>query len=361
VTRLERILDLARWAPSGDNTQPWRFALSEPDRIRVNGHDTRDHCVYDLDGHASQVSLGALLETISLAGTRWGFETGIERRADAPEDRPVFDVALRARNDIAEDPLVAFIEERRVQRRPMALRALTGEEKQELADAVAPRHAVRWFEGVRGRMRLASLNYASAQIRLSIPEAYRVHRAVIEWGCSTSPDRIPSVALGASRPTLALMQWAMRSWERVDFLNRFLAGTVVPRIELDFIPGLACAAHFMLLDAAPPRDIDDYVGAGRALQRFWLTATRLGLQVQPEYTPLVFARYAREGRHFSEAASAAARAAAIGESIDRLLGGAARRAVFMGRIGSGPRAVARSVRLPLRALMQAEPVFTDTK
>jgi nitroreductase len=23
----EQILDLARWAPSGDNTQPWRFEI----------------------------------------------------------------------------------------------------------------------------------------------------------------------------------------------------------------------------------------------------------------------------------------------------------------------------------------------
>ena len=35
------------------------------------------------------------------------------------------------------------------------------------------------------------------------------------------------------------------------------------------------------------------------MQRFWLTATSLGLQFQPEYTPLVFARYARERRPFA--------------------------------------------------------------
>jgi hypothetical protein len=58
MTALEQILDLARWAPSGDNTQPWRFVIEADNRVAVHGRDTRDHCVYDLDGHASQVALG---------------------------------------------------------------------------------------------------------------------------------------------------------------------------------------------------------------------------------------------------------------------------------------------------------------
>ncbi len=63
---LIEVLDLARWAPSGDNTQPWRFAIEASDRVAIFGRDTRAHCVYDLDGHPSQISLGALLETIAL-------------------------------------------------------------------------------------------------------------------------------------------------------------------------------------------------------------------------------------------------------------------------------------------------------
>lgn len=68
---LTEILDLARWAPSGDNTQPWRFEIASDDQVVVHGFDTRQHCVYDLDGHPSQISLGALLETIALAATRF--------------------------------------------------------------------------------------------------------------------------------------------------------------------------------------------------------------------------------------------------------------------------------------------------
>ncbi|SFU47558.1 nitroreductase family protein [Nitrosospira multiformis] len=64
---IANILQLARWAPSGDNTQPWRFEIIDDCHLIIHAFDTRDHCVYDLDGHPSQISLGALLETLSIA------------------------------------------------------------------------------------------------------------------------------------------------------------------------------------------------------------------------------------------------------------------------------------------------------
>jgi len=354
MTPLTGVLDLARWAPSGDNTQPWRFAIEASDRVAVFGHDTRAHCVYDLDGHPSQISLGALLETIALAATRFGLDTRIERRHGSSDEAPIFDIRFLQAPGIAEDALVSQIRERRVQRRPLHLRRLSESDKAALERAVSGGFQIRWFEGA-SRTKMAWLNFISAKIRLTIPEAYRVHRDVIEWRAGSSADRIPDAALGASAPTLMLMRWAMVSWKRLSFLNRYLAGTVAPRIELDLVPGIACAAHCVLVAERAPTSIDDYIATGRALQRFWLTATSLGLQFQPQYTPLVFARYARAGVRFSAIAHATEQAEAVRAALDRLLGpDVASRAMFMGRIGAGKPAEARSMRLPLERLMQPD-------
>jgi nitroreductase len=350
---LMEVLDLARWAPSGDNTQPWRFAIETSDRVAVFGRDTRAHCVYDLDGHPSQISLGALLETMALAATRFGLAARIERRQGSPDESPVFDIRFRHDPGIAQDALVPQIQERHVPRRALRLRRLSEREKKALEHAVNPGFQLTWFEGWIGRMKMAWLNFANAKIRLTVPEAYRVHREVIEWGARLSADRIPDAALGASAPTLMLMRWAMGSWKRISFLNRYLAGTLAPRVELDLVPGVACAAHCVLVAERAPTTLDDYVAAGRALQRFWLTATSLGLQFQPQYTPLLFARYARQGVRFTTSTPAIEQAQAIRAALDRLLGpDVALRAVFMGRIGAGKPAEARSVRLPLERLMQ---------
>ncbi|MEO8566569.1 MAG: thiamine biosynthesis protein ThiF, partial [Betaproteobacteria bacterium] len=133
---VDAVLDLARWAPSGDNTQPWRFAVESSDTLTVFGHDTRAHCVYDLDGHPSQISVGALLETIALASTRFGLATKIRRREGSPDTRPVFDVRFQRQPGLAEDPLVAHIPTRRVHRRPLSMRRLSAREKSDLERAV---------------------------------------------------------------------------------------------------------------------------------------------------------------------------------------------------------------------------------
>src|SRR3954466_7856437 len=93
---IEQILDLARWAPSGDNTQPWRFEVTGTHALTVHGFDTRGHCVYDFEGHPSQISLGALLETLRIAASSYLLRADIKRRRDAPDDKPAFDVRLAA-------------------------------------------------------------------------------------------------------------------------------------------------------------------------------------------------------------------------------------------------------------------------
>ena len=349
---IEQILDLGRWAPSGDNTQPWRFEIVDDAHVVVHGFDTRDDCVYDLDGHPSQISLGALLETISIAASVHGLKVDTSRRLSLPDTTPTFDLRFSGNTTTSADPLAAFILTRSVQRRPMRPRALSVVEKRALEAAVGSAYSVHWLEGWGARLTTARLLFGNAKLRLTMPEAYRVHRDAIEWNARFSNDRVPDQALGVDPMTAKLMRYVLGSWKRVRFFNRFLAGTLVPRLQMDLLPGLLCAAHFVLLAARRAQTIDDYVAAGRATQRFWLTATSLGLVMQPELTPLIFTRYVRDATAFSEDPEMHALARALARQLQALIGMTqTEHAVFMGRIGAGAPARSRSTRKELEALM----------
>lgn len=352
MTIAHRILELARWAPSGDNTQPWRFELRSEREILVHGYDTRADCVYDLDGWASQLSHGALLETLALAGTRFGQRALLVETMERTPQHILYRVLLEPDPKLVEDPLVASIRERTVQRLPMRNTPLAPEQKQALEAAARP-FAIMWFESLTARRKVAALNSANARIRMSIPEAYAVHRSVIAFGALTSEDRLPAASLGANPLLLATMQWAMASWERTDLVNQ-LTGTWMPRLMLDVLPGLLCSAHFALIARDERQGIAARIEAGRAVQRCWLTATVLGLQQQPSYTPLVFSRYAREERRFTRVEPAQDDATRIAGRLDKLLGESqARRIVWLGRLGPATRVNGRSLRLPLERLIVA--------
>ena len=195
--------------------------------------------------------------------------------------------------------------------------------------------------------------FDNARIRLTIPEAYQVHRSVIEWGARFSEDRIPDQAVGTDPLTTRFMRWAMTSWARVEFLNKWLMGTLAPRIQLDLLPGLFCAAHFALLAPRPLLEIDDYLVAGRALQRLWLTASSLDLHIQPEMTPVIFTRDYRHGQSFTRTAGAIERVAKLNRRLTELLAGNHTDSLFfMGRMGSGSPPWARSTRRPLDQLLR---------
>jgi hypothetical protein len=129
-------------------------------------------------------------------------------------------------------------------------------------------------------------------------------------------------------------------------------GTWAPRLQMDFVPGIACAAHFVIKAKRQPRTIDDYIAAGRAVQRYWLTLTQLGLVMQPEMTPLIFSKYVREERHFTHAKNLHGRAARLQEQTAKLIFNGDAFPVYMGRLGAGPVARARSERRPLEELLQ---------
>ena len=349
---LVRILELGRWAPSGDNTQPWRFEIAEDGLIRIHGFDTRDEVVYDFAGHASHIAHGALLETLRIAASAHGCAASWVLRPDGDDRQPVYELHVRRAEGLVVDPLFPFIEQRVVQRRPMRTTPLTAEQRRALAASVGDGYELRLFETFPARAAVARLLWDNALIRLTCPEAFEVHRQVIEWGARFSEDRIPEQAVGVDPLTARLMRWVMKSWARVDFFNKYLMGTVAPRIQLDLLPALGCAAHLCLIARQRPASMLDYVGAGVAMQRLWLTAHAVGLHLQPEMTPVIFNWYASAGHSLSRKAGIDDRVRLLAGRLGSLLGAeAAGGLVVMCRVGVSSPPASRSTRKPLAGLM----------
>ena len=347
-----RILDRARWAPSGDNTQPWRFEIVDDDKVVVLGYDTRETILYDLDGHASHMAHGALLETMRIASSAEKLSMLWEASADAELKNIRYEVRFVAEPSLGADPLHEFIETRTVQRRPMRTTRLSVAQKQAIVAAVGPGFDVQIFEAFEDRWKVGRLLWDNAHIRLTCPEAFAVHRSIIEWGARYSKDRIPEMAVGVDPITAKVMHWVMKSWGRVDFFNKYLMGTILPRIQLDLVPALRCAAHLLVLPKRPPASLQDWVLLGGAMQRLWLATTQAGLCLQPEMTPVIFRWYAKADRQFSADRRFLEKARRLAMRFEEIAGRGADDAFgFFCRVGYSGVVSSRSVRLSLDELM----------
>lgn len=72
-----KIIKYAAKAPSGHNTQPWKFKIGN-DTISLLPDFTRTLPIVDSDNHALYISLGCALENLIIAANEFNYETKIE-------------------------------------------------------------------------------------------------------------------------------------------------------------------------------------------------------------------------------------------------------------------------------------------
>ena len=352
---IEKILDLARWAPSGDNSQPWRFEILGEDSLLVCLEISKDNVYESHNPLPLLLSGGSLLETIRTAASAfgralvWSYEgtNGLNHQIR---------IELPKSPGTAEDPLVPTIKTRSVDRTPYARRKLSEADKAALAEALGDELAIEWHESLGDRLKLARLNAMATDIRLRIEEAFLVHKGMLDWERDFSATGIPAKVVGLDAGTLKIMRWGFKDWRRLQRMNSVPGGLLPTILQMDYLPAIFSAALFTIrrvgsTDAAGSES-EAMLRIGIALQRFWLTAEHRGLVLQPALATAIFAQYGRHDEPFTEDDKARKRA----KDLDRALqqgGYGGDDLVFLGRIGTpkrqGPKP--RSVRRPLSELI----------
>jgi hypothetical protein len=95
----------------------------------------------------------------------------------------------------------------------------------------------------------------------------------------------------------AALTWllsALRTWRRMKLFNTFFGFSRTAAKQTAQEVRNSGAVGFLTV---PTPDPQAYVEGGRALERIWLTATRLGLAFHPTASLPVFLAYARTGAH----------------------------------------------------------------
>ena len=353
---VERILEAAHWAPSGDNAQPWTFEVRDEAQFDVCVRIEPGNVYEYRQGEPTLISAGTLLANIAVAApsegkrARWdyvGAEDGIHR----------IRITLEDSGGATRHALQDEIERRSVDRRPYQRRSLTSADKDALAEALGPAVGLSWHESLAARRRIAGLTRLATDIRLRIPETFAIHSRIVDWQRAYSPDGIPSKALGVDAMTQKMMHWTLAKRERTEMANR-LGSPFFAGLQMDFLPGLFSAAyftfHFREPRAAGAAGISQLLGGGEAVQRFWLTASKRGLVLQPCLATLAFAHYGATGEAFTTSSAERRKAQVLAQRVVRELGDL-QSTFFVGRIGypQAAKLESRSLRRPLATLVKS--------
>ncbi len=350
---VDEILHAARFTPSGDNEQPWRFEKVGDEAILVHVTPQAAGNPYHYrGGEPNRLAAGMLLESLRIAAS---FH---RRRMDwklASGPTPLcLHVQFTVDESVEPDRLYAALGLRSVDRNRYHVRQLTNAERGMLEATLGNELRVQWYNSLADRWRFARLAALGTNIRLRASETFPIHQSIIDWEVNLSPTKIPARALGLWRVTLPVMRWAMGNWKRMRLLNR--SGTFLPALQMDYAPILSSAAAFTLRvqdSSQGEPSTEDLLRIGMHIQRFWLTATHLGLAMQPALAVLAFAHYGETGSAFTADTAVRGQADRLAQKFRQAFEAGPKSFVFMGRIGEPlPRiGVARSVRRPVSELM----------
>lgn len=339
----EPLLSAAVRAPSGDNTQPWRFVVdADAGTIALEVDATRDPSPMNANQRMARIAAGAALENLLRAAGGRGWDVAWERG----EKPALAKVRLAGGDGTAsrvEDSIAARVTNRRLyDGRPMPSGLLDGlaRETPELEGVTT-----HWVVGADRLAALAPLIGRADALMFGEPSMRRAFLSKVRF--DAAPDEavaeglsLASLELGAAdRLALRLMTHAP------DWLLE-LGGA--PGVFASKARRLVTSASGLCLVAAPDDVEATDLIVGRAMQRAWLVLTSRGLAAQPMMSLPVLENALEHGDGALREALGADRVAALGDEFRALtpeVGG--RRPAFLLRFGFAEAPSGRTGRLPL--------------
>jgi nitroreductase len=289
---MRRLVGLGVRAPSDGNVQPWRFTAG-PGLLRCRIDERRPATLLDAGRAATHLAIGAAVENIVLGAAAAGHQAEARVFPDPTDPGLVCELRFTDAPNLPVPPLAAEITLRATNRRRGDGRPLADRPAAALADSAADAGAR--LDLVTDRPRLAALAEvlgAGDRLRFLAEPLHRQMMAELRWTADEARrtgDGIEVASLELDSVDLAFLRLS-RDWSNLAPLLRFDGGATLERPARAAVAGSSALGVLSVPGAADLSRTramaDDHVRGGRAMQRTWLTATSLGLAVQPMTTLL---------------------------------------------------------------------------
>lgn len=279
VKELEEIIAAGVAAPSPDNNQPWLFDW--------DGHslllslNLREALPSDVNHMFDLISAGAVIENMTLAAGEQGWKLEVEPL----KEEPTCDILPVARIGFEPggltDRLASLIPPRSTNRQLFSTKVLADSLVRELSDSVRdiPGVSVTWVVDPTKRGRLGRVIAVADRFRFEYPAFHaeifrqlRFTREEVELSRDGLDYRTLALPPGSKSIIRALRSWRMMKTLNGLGLSRLLTMPTIWSVK-------RCVGLALLSVDAPSQE--QFIFAGRAMERLWLAATRAGLSVHP--------------------------------------------------------------------------------
>lgn len=263
---LRKLANFAIKAPSGHNTQPWKFKM-EVNSISIFPDYERILPFADPDNHELFISLGCALENLVIAASQFGYYTNIEMKMKDPFKESIL-VKLSPGNVEKNDILFKSIEIRQSTRNKYNRAVIPPADIQKLQEAsVQDQVGFQLFTDPVQITPIIGITKKATEIQLKNKEFVKELKSWIRFNKNSAKktgDGIFSEVIG--RPSAP-------RWLGEFFMNL----TLDPKRESLKNVNLMVNSSGILVFIAKEKSKEAWINLGRSFQRVALTATSLNI------------------------------------------------------------------------------------
>jgi hypothetical protein len=273
----EQLVEAASAAPSADNMQPWKFQFTE-DHIRVFYERARALPTDTLDMFG-YISIGAAIQNMVIKAESLGFVTKITYLS-SEETRDTF-AKLEFESENTSNELASFIPLRKTNRSPFNItQKIDPYSLDILRESISKFDISFQFTCNKEHFsKIANLDAHSSYIRLEYrpfhDELFEILRfsktenEKFRYGLTFESLEVPRFAVSFAR--------FLKFHAFNDLVSKLGFGKLVAYSLSKKIKKAGC----LCLISCDFQNSQSYIEAGRALEQFWLSCTKLGISVQP--------------------------------------------------------------------------------
>lgn len=279
----ERAQALVAWgirAPSGGNSQPWRFRARDDTTLDCFVDRSRTGTFLDYGELAPHLVMGSAVENMVLAGPVLGTGVEVAYRPDLHEPDLVARLHLeplragpRAGSVLAHHVAGRVTNRQLVERRPLRAK------HRRALEAAARGGRLHWVEDPEALAELGDVLGIGDRLRLQHRRMHREMMSEIRWTreqAERTRDGLDLATVELSASDAAAFR-LLRSWRALQMLSRVGMGSALEKLSRDYVES-ASALALLTLEGT---DGETFFRGGRILQRLWLQATALGLGFHP--------------------------------------------------------------------------------
>lgn len=280
---IKKLIEYGIQAPSGDNSQPWKFIISKNNEILLYNLPDKDNAILNIHQGGSLVSHGAVILNIKITADNFGYKTIVNYFPNPNDKNLIANLSFinnKDKNHLYESDLFYSIKKRSTNRRYYK-KDLSNNFIEEIQKVIKSTDIkVKIFNNQKDKDLIANFISISEEIILQTKELHELLFKDVVW--TKKQELVKRHGLFVKtlefNPIQLFVFWLCRKWKNISFLNKKINFAHKVGEQNANIYKSSGLLGFILI---PNTNNINYVKAGELLQYIWLKSTNLKLGFQP--------------------------------------------------------------------------------